>query len=82
MLLLGQLIDVLDDNERVIIRSAHERSLTYIDDIRLSEAKTLLTKDSRTLPVNCIFSDTSERYKGETVTIIYVKSNGLLILKE
>lgn len=82
MLLLGQLLDVLDDNERVIIRSSNERSLTFIDDIPLSDAKTRLTRDSRKCSVSNIYSDNSERVSRETVTVIYIRPNGCLVTLE
>lgn len=82
MLLLGQLLDVLDDNERVIIRSSKERSLTYVDDIPLSDVKTRLTKDARKCSVSNIYSDNSEKVSHETVTVIYIRPNGCLLFRE
>lgn len=82
MLLLGQLLDVLDDNERVIIRSSKERSLTYIDDIPLSDVKTRLTKDARKCSISNIYSDNSEKLSRETVTVIYIRPNGYLLFRE
>ena len=82
MMYLGQLLDVLDDNERIIIRSSKERCLTYIDDIPLSDAKTRLTKDARKCSVSNIYSDNSERVSRETVTVIYIRPNGYLVTLE
>lgn len=82
MLLLGQLLDALDDNERVIIRSGAERSITFIEEVLLSQAKPRLTKDARKCSVACIYSDNSERTKGETVTVIYIRPNGYLVTLE
>lgn len=82
MLLLGQLLDVLDDNERVIIRSSTERSLTFIEEALLSQAKPRLTRDARKCSVACIYSDNSEHTKGETVTVIYIRPNGYLVTLE
>lgn len=82
MLLLGQLLDVLDDNERVIIRSSSERSLTFIEEALLSQVKPRLTRDARKCSVACIYSDNSEHTKGETVTVIYIRPNGYLVTLE
>lgn len=82
MMYLGQLLDVLDDNERVIIRSSKERSLTYVDDIPLSDARTRLSKDARKCLVSNIYSDNSEKVSRETVTVIYIRPNGYLITVE
>ena len=82
MLLLGQLLDVLDDNERVIIRSSTERSLTFIEEALLSQAKPRLTCDARKCSVACIYSDNSEHTKGETVTVIYIRPNGYFVTLE
>lgn len=82
MLLLGQLLDVLDDNERVIIRSSTERSLTFIEEVLLSQAKPRLTRDARKCSVACIYSDNSEHAKGETVTVIYIRPNGCFVTLE
>lgn len=82
MLLLGQLLDVLDDNERVIIRSGTERSLTFIEEAPLSQAKPRLTRDARKCSVACIYSDNSEHTKGETVTVIYIRPNGYFVTLE
>ena len=82
MLLLGQLLDVLDDNERVIIRSSNERSLTYLEEALLIQTKPRLTRDARKCSVASIYSDNSEHAKGETVTIIYIRPNGYLVTLE
>lgn len=82
MLLLGQLLDVLDDNERVIIRSSTERSTTFIEEALLSQTKPRLTRDSRKCSVACIYSDNSEHVKGETVTVIYIRPNGCFVTLE
>ncbi len=82
MLLLGQLLDVLEDNERVIIRSSTERSLTFIEEALLSQAKLRLTRDARKCSVACIYSDNSEHTKGETVTVIYIRPNGYFVTLE
>lgn len=82
MIYLGQLLDVLDDNERVTIRSSSERTLTYLDDITLSDAKARLTKDARKCSVSNIYSDNSERVSRETVTVIYIRPNGCLVTLE
>ena len=82
MLLLGQLLDVLDDNERIIIRSSTERSIAFIEEALLSQVKPRLTRDSRKCSVACIYSDNSERAKGETVTVIYIRPNGCFVTLE
>ena len=82
MMYLGQLLDVLDDNERVTVRSSNERSITFLDDIPLSDAKTRLTKDARKCSVSNIYSDNSERVSRETVTVIYIRPNGYLVTLE
>lgn len=80
MVLLGQLLDTINDNELLILRSSHERSLVYIEEKRASEARTLLTKEARQCVVSDIYSDLSERDKRDSVTVIYIKPNGYLIL--
>ena len=82
MLLFGQLLDVINDNELLIVRSSHERSIVFIDELRASEARTLLTKDSRTCVVSDFYSDISERDSKESVSVIYIKPNGKFILLE
>lgn len=76
MMYLGQLLDVLNDNERLILRSSHERSEAFIDDVRVSEAKRTLHKNARQCVVSDMYSDTSERDSKETVTVVYIKPNG------
>ena len=80
MICLGQLLDVLDDNERITLRSSHERPLVYLEDIPKTEAKSLLTKEARQCAVSHVYSDNSERCSRETVTVIYIKPNGYFIL--
>ena len=80
MMYLGQLLDVINDNELLLIRSSHERSIVFIDEERASSAKTLLTKEARQCIVSDVYSDLSERNKSDSVTVIYIKSNGRLIL--
>ena len=82
MMYLGQLLDVINDNERVILRSSHERSLVYIDEQLVSEAKRVLTKNARQCIVSDMYSDISERNSSETVTVVYIKPNGVAIILE
>ena len=82
MMYLGQLIDVLNNNERITLRSCHERSLVYIDEELLTQAKLLLTKEARQCIVSDIYSDISDRDHSETVTVIYIKPNGYFITSE
>lgn len=82
MILLGQLLDVINENELLTIRSSHERSLVFIDEVKAQEAKTLLTKDSRKCVVSDFYSDISDRSQHDTVSVIYIKPNGYLITTE
>ena len=82
MMYLGQLLDVINDNERLILRSSHERSLVYIDEQLASEAKRALTKNARQCIVSDMYSDISERNTSETVTVVYIKPNGVAIISE
>ena len=78
MLLLGQLLDVLDNNEVVTLKG---RNIIFIEELKLSEAKQLLTKEARTLVVEQLYSDTiqKERTIEGSQTVIYIKPNGLFI---
>lgn len=81
MMYLGQLLDVLDDNERLTIRSAVERTITYIDDSTFLEAKAQLTKEARQCSVAQIYSDKSDNGR-DTLTVVYIRPNGYLITLE
>jgi len=81
MMYLGQLLDVLDDNERVTIRSSVERTITYIDELKLSEVKTKLTKEARQCSVAQIYSDMSDNGR-DTATVVYIRPNGQFITIE
>ena len=82
MMYLGQLVDVLNDNERLILRSSHERSLVFIDEKRVSEAKRTLHKNAHQCIVSDMYSDFSEADRRETVTVVYIKPNGGAIILE
>lgn len=81
MMYLGQLLDVLDDNELVTICSSVERTITYIDELKLSEVKTKLTKEARQCSVAQIYSDMSDNGY-DTVTVVYIRPNGQFITLE
>ena len=81
MMYLGQLLDVLDDNERLTIRSSVERTITYIDELKLADAKAELTKAARQCSIAQIYSDMSD-YRRETVMVVYIRPNGCSVIGE
>lgn len=80
MMYLGQLLDVLDENERITIRSATERTITYIEDSAFLDAKEKLTKAARQCSIAQIYSDKSDNGH-DTLTVVYIRPNGQFILE-
>lgn len=83
MLLLGQLLDVLPDNELVTLRSAGHSPIIYFEEKELKEIKEELTKDARKAEVADLFSDIQYdsygRHAANSFTTIVIKPNGYFI---
>lgn len=82
MMYLGQLLDTINNNELLIIRSSNERAITLVDEMPAHELKRIITKEGRQRAVGDIYSDISERNKSVSVTVIYVRNNGYLLTTE
>lgn len=82
MILIGQLLDVINDNEIVIVRASNQKAITLIDEMRVEELKRIITKEGRKRIVTDVYSDISEHNKSDSVTIIYVTNNGYLLTTE
>lgn len=83
MLLLGQLLDVLPDNELVTLRSVGYFPIIYFEEKEVQEIKEELTKDARKAEVEDIFSDiiydTYGRHAANSFITLVIKPNGYFI---
>ena len=83
MMYLGQLLDVLPDNELVTLRSAGHTPVVYFEESTIGFIKKGLTKEARQCSIAYMYSDVQTdsygRATGNSYQVIEIRPNGHFI---
>lgn len=83
MMYLGQLLDVLSDNELVTLRSAGHTPVIFFEESTIDSIKKSLTKEARQCAVAFMYSDVQTdvygHATGNSYQVIEIRPNGQFI---